>query len=522
MSTTDNKSHFDMDDTKSHEPAGGETIITLMDSEKDPNKIAAAEDLVAAETQYTEEEYDKLKWKFELILLPCLMLTYGLQYADKVSLSSGVVFGLKTDTHLSSDEYSLLTVWFYLAYLAGQIPMSIVLQRLPLGRSLGMTIIAWGITVIGLGLCNNYTQLSVLRVMLGWFECSITPGFLLIIASWYKRKESTLRSCFFFAMNSLLGGVFNIIIYAIAKKSESGSTVAGWRAINYFLGSLTVLAGIIVFIFVGIPKDVFWLNKEQKKMAHVRIISNATGDGGNRAWDWAQVRECFKDPQYYFMILFNLMSTIPNGVLGTFSALVFKGFGFSALDSILYQLPANAIGFVVIISSALIVNYWPRTRFPISIFEIMVEMIVFLYVGLAKTAGKWQLWACFSFNGVVACPTFLIWSIMPLNCAGRTKKSFFSASAFISYCVGNMIGSQTMRPNDAPRYLHGLTASAIIMGADCILLSVWYLYYVRENKKREAAFVASGMSNEEREHLNKLAGELDQTDRQNPHFRYMC
>jgi ACS family allantoate permease-like MFS transporter len=67
--------------------------------------------------------------------------------------------------------------------------------------------------------------------MLGWLECAVTPGFLLskqecnfggivvdpvlVIASWYKRSESTLRSCMFFAMNTFFAIVFGLIMYLI-------------------------------------------------------------------------------------------------------------------------------------------------------------------------------------------------------------------------------------------------------------------------------------------------------------------
>jgi hypothetical protein len=52
----------------------------------------------------------------------------------------------------------------------------------------------------------------MVRVLLGWFECAITPGFLLIVASWYKRSESTLRACLFFAMNTFFSIVFGVIM----------------------------------------------------------------------------------------------------------------------------------------------------------------------------------------------------------------------------------------------------------------------------------------------------------------------
>ncbi|WVQ82812.1 hypothetical protein IAT38_004944 [Cryptococcus sp. DSM 104549] len=516
MSNDKEKSAFGSDEKA---VVAGDQIISLVKDTQDVEDVTQAEDIIVAEGQYTEAQYNKLKWKFDLIILPVLMLCYGLQFADKISLSSGVVFGLKTDTHLTTEQYPMLTVYFYCAYLVGQIPMGWVMQRFPLGRALGCSVIVWGIVVICLGLCNNYLQLSMLRVLLGWFECAVTPGFLLIVSSWYKRSESTFRSSLFFAMNAFLGGVFNIIIYAIAKKSQENG-VAGWRVIQYFLGSLTVVAGALVVVFIGIPKDVWWLTKEEKKMAHARIVGNGTGDGGNAAWDWAQVRECFRDPQYYFTILFNLSATIPNGVLTTFTALVYTGFGFTPLESILYQLPSNAIGFSMLIVSSLLVTYFPKLRFPIAIMWILVEMVVFLYIGLATEASKWQLWGSFIFSGVFAISTFMIWPIMSLNTAGRTKKTFLSGTGLIFYCAGNMIGSQTMR--DAPRYLHGLTANAIVMAFEVCVFAAWWLYYVRENRRREAAFVASGMSMEEREYQNKLAGEMDVTDLQNPHFRYVC
>lgn len=74
--------------------------------------------------------------------MPVMMFTYGLQYSDKVSLSSGVVFGLKPDTGLVGNEYAYLTIWFYLAYMIGQLPMQWILQKVPLGRGLAVTCVS--------------------------------------------------------------------------------------------------------------------------------------------------------------------------------------------------------------------------------------------------------------------------------------------------------------------------------------------------------------------------------------------
>ena len=44
---------------------------------------------------------------------------------------------------------------------------------------------------------------------------------------------------------------------------------------------------------------------------------------------------------------------------------------------------------------------------------------------------EWQKWAAFIFSSLYAVPTFLMWSIIPINIAGRTKKSFMSATVFV-------------------------------------------------------------------------------------------
>ena len=99
------------------------------------------------------------------------------------------------------------------------------------------------------------------------------------------------------------------------------------------------------------------------------------------------------------------------------------------------------------------------------------------------------------------------------------------------------------RPKDAPRYITGLIVCAAAIGVNVLNFFGWWYYYIRENKRREEAFIASGLSMEERERQNRLNGEMDLTDKQvsmarggreakrgvdhladeqNPHFRYIC
>lgn len=67
---------------------------------------------------------------------------------------------------------------------------------------------------------------------------------------------------------------------------------------------------------------------------------------------------------------------------------------------------------------------------------------------------------------------------------------------------------------DAPLYLHGMTACAIVMAVNAVNLALWWRYYVTTNRTREAAFKDSGLSDEDRAHETRIAGETDMTDKQ--------
>lgn len=50
-------------------------------------------------------------------------------------------------------------------------------------------------------------------------------------------------------------------------------------------------------------------------------------------------------------------------------------------------------------------------------------------------------------------PFVALLSLISTNVAGWTKKTTVAAFYLIGYCAGNIIGPQTFRPKDAPRYV---------------------------------------------------------------------
>ncbi|KAJ7890778.1 major facilitator superfamily domain-containing protein [Mycena leptocephala] len=479
----------------------------------DEKKVLDEETTSVVNRVLSSQDDSRLLRRIDCYLMPLLCITYGLQYSDKTSLSSGVVFGLRKDTHLVGQQYAWLSTLFYLGYMLAELPMSFALQRFPLGRFLSLTCIAWGALVMCLGACKNFTQLAVVRFLLGAFESAITPGFLMMIASWYKRSEMTSRSLWWMAMNTVFSSFFGLVIYALAKHAQDSGGLAAWRIINLFLGACTVFHGLVLFVLLGTPDEVRWLSAEQKQAARDRIALNGNGDGGQREWNWNQVKECFMDPQIWLFFSFNIIATIPSGSLATFGPLVYVSFGFTNLESILFALPNSAMALVWFLFVALTIQKFPSARFPLMTFSVLPPFIGLLSIGLlSDSTDKWVKWGLYNMTSTFTVPTFLAWTLIPLNLAGRTKKSVISGSTFISYCAGQMIGTQVFRAADAPRYIKGLTAISVVFGVQIVITIAWKVYYNLENARRDRAQIAAGISDLENDEINKEAGAADKTD----------
>jgi hypothetical protein len=105
------------------------------------------------------------------------------------------------------------------------------------------------------------------------------------------------------------------------------------------------------------------------------------------------------------------------------------------------------------------------------------SFIGLLTLGLLPKEGLlWTRWGLYLMMATGRLPATLIWTLLPSNVAGRTKKSVTSAIIFIAVCIGNAIGSQTFRAEWAPRYVPALVICGIMYAAQGILFVLWRLH----------------------------------------------
>ncbi|KAK0099519.1 hypothetical protein ONS95_000248 [Cadophora gregata] len=472
---------------------------------------------------YTPEEYKKLLKKIDRYLLPLMWVCYGIQQADKTSLGTQALFGIREDTNLVGQQYQWLTTIFYIAYLSGELPSNFLLQRWALGRTLSIYMLCWGICVICISAAQNWAHLMILRTLQGFFECTISPGFILVIGTWYRTVEHSSRSLFFQSANAGFGVIADLVMYGIGTHAERYGGIAAWRCISLFLGAATIVAALVCFVLLGSPKEVRWMSKGEKRMAAARIISNKAGrDVTGTKWNWDQVVEALKDPVLYFSTLNAFLSSVPNGGITTFGSLMYKSFGFTQLQVLLVGIPRSVMSLIIFLIVGIYTRKVPNRRMYIMALSTLPPFIGLLSLSLLPSSPslKWTKWGLYFMTVPTVLSLFLAWTLIPSNISGRTKKTIISSSTFLGYCVGNMCGSQIFRTEDAPQYIPGTIGASICLGMEFVCICAWRGWYMWQNGKRERMARQSGVSAEEMERLGREMGERDVTDMKNPYFSY--
>ncbi|KAJ5815189.1 Major facilitator superfamily domain general substrate transporter [Penicillium riverlandense] len=447
-------------------------------------------------------------------IMPIMCVVYGMNYLDKTTLSYASVMGIKEDLHLIDDQYQWLGSLFYFGYLAWEYPTSRLLQRLPLGKYSAACILIWGLILSCFAGVQNYAGAIAIRFFLGVFEAAVTPGFALLTSQWYTKKEQGSRVNIWFSFNGfgqILGG---FVAYGIAIGTEKhGAAIESWKIVYLVMGLLTIALGL-VFLWV-VPDNQLnarWLSKEDRVLAVARVRINQQGIG-NKHFKMYQLKEALMDPMSWAFFFYALLADIPNGGITNFFSQLITSFGYTAEQSLLYGTPGGAVEVISLLLNGYI-GHITGQRILASLGGLVASIVGMILIVALPLSNKVGRLLGYYMTQASPTPFVALLSLISSNVAGYTKKTTVAAMYLIGYCAGNIIGPQTFRPKDAPRYVPAEITIIICWGVCLFLLvGVWF-WYRRENRRKAEARAQPGYVRLENQEW------LDLTDRENPEFEY--
>jgi hypothetical protein len=139
------------------------------------------------------------------------------------------------------------------------------------------------------------------------------------------------------------------------------------------------------------------------------------------------------------------MLTIPQ-----FGAIVISGFGFSNLKALLIQMPVGATQLVFLLLTSSLASLVPSSRLVLMTFNTLTSMagIIMVY----ECEGRAARMAGLCLGSVFAANIPLSLSLISSNVGGFTKRSVTTATLFVAYCIGNIVGPQFFLASQKPRY----------------------------------------------------------------------
>lgn len=452
--------------------------------------------------------------KADAIIITLLQFSLMMGSVDKVSIGSAAVLGMRADTHLKGQEYSWTSAIIYFGAIVSIIPSLALMQRLPANLYISTNVCIWGVITMGMASSRNFADLMGIRFVLGCFESVIFAGFGLIISMWYTREEQPLRTAIVF---STLSSVMNGIL-ATACVNYHGP-LAQWRLLFIIVGAITFTASLFLFwLLPANPTSAWWLTIRQRVVATRRMADSHTGVE-NKHFKWTQAWEAIYDPKTWLIFLINLALNIPNGGLITFNSIIVNSLGFTLEQTTLLGIPTGVFSWI----SSLVFGYIAvktRQRCLSAMGSCILPFVgtILLYkIPRTDIGGSLAaLYLVYFYWG----PYIVMMGSVYANTGGYTKKMIVYSIAYVGYSVGNIIGPQTFRSEQAPKYTGGVIAMLTCYGVALVLIFVYRLYLVYLNKKK-AKELAQYRAEQGTSTDDALVDEFrDQTDFENPRFVY--
>ncbi|KAK0641807.1 pantothenate transporter liz1 [Cercophora newfieldiana] len=439
--------------------------------------------------QWTPEFEKKLVRKIDLYLMPMIWLMNVMSWMDRANLGNANIAGLTADLKLSSTQFSLAIITYYLGYIVWVPVSTLILARTRPSFYLPGIMALWGVVTASVGAMSTYPQLVVSRLLLGMLESGLTPAASFLFSTWYLPKEMGKRTSFY-QTSAQLGGAFGgIVAGGVMSNLEGAHGIRGWRWLFIIEGIVTiVVAAIAVFILPDYPNKSPRLTEEEQFVATTRLLRVGIlvehKDSKPRLSVWQTMISSIRNWRAWCIACGSafISATL---IMVYFYPVLVRGLGYTdPVKAQFMTVPIWTVGFVFTMLSGIIGDRYPPKRgllivgglCGLSILSIITCFVFDFkarYVFLAfMAAGAWVGFAqCMAFIAEVlsdSLPEVRAFTIGMMSCAATT---------------GNLYGAYIWPAENAPKHLLGFGMCAALGAVAAGLFTVLYVAEMRKRKR---------------------------------------
>lgn len=468
--------------------------------------------------KWEPEEEKKLlrKLDFRVALTSCILFV-ALQ-VDRGNLTQAVSDNMLDDLNMTTNDYNLGNTLFLVAFLAAEIPFSLVSKKLGPDVFIPFQIIAFSIIAGAQFWLQNLTGFLICRVLLGLAEGSLIADLVIWLSYFYKSKELPMRLAWFWTTLSLVKIFTSIAAFGLLRMRGIHG-YAGWRWLFLIEAIFTLLIGVAAF-YLMVPSAVQtknrfhpkgWFTDHEIKIVVNRILRDdpSKGDMNNRqAVSFTGFNKSLLDYDLWPVYIIGFMAYISYCTVQPYLTLTFKNVGFLTFNTNLLTIPAEVIHIVVLLFIT-----WLSERFnERSLFSLIVPLWGLPIIGVMAwwsnmNVDVWGTWILYTL--VIGQPYIhaICVSWLSRNSNSIRSRSISAAIYNMFVQLGNIAANNIYRKDDAPIYRRGNRNLFILTLSLIPLFLLTKYYYMWRNKSKEAIW--SKMTEEQRQQYlesNKDAG----------------
>ncbi|KAJ5272921.1 hypothetical protein N7478_008046 [Penicillium angulare] len=495
------------EETKNHAITAEAAVKAIKAGQKNDVDIAAQiiadyADQGDGESWSLEEE-KKLIRRVDWRLIPTLFICATLSGLDKTAISAAAIYNIKGDLNLTGDQYSWVGSAPFFGGLAFMGPSAYMLQKVPAIPFFAFNVLCWGILEMCMAACTSFGGLFVCRFLLGGCEALLIPAVTLVVSMWYRPEEQPKRNSII--LNVIAPILNGFIAWAVGYYTGSFKT---WKIIFLLIGGVTILTALMVYLVLpNNPLEAKFLTAREKYIIIQRKAADNTGIE-SKTFKMEQVWEAALDIKTWLIWIAIAALQVPNGGLTTFNTIIISGLGFDSLQTSLLAMPPGAMSTLSGIALSYLAATTRRYRTPLVTMSILLPLLgAVLCYALPRSNLAGQLVGLYTYWA----PYVTLVSIYQANVAGHTKKIVLYAWFYIAWAVGNIIGPQSFRADQAPEYTGGTIAMIVCYVVAMISISLYGFICYTSNKGRAEAIES------------RMAADhdwLDLTDKENEGFIY--
>ncbi|WP_157218309.1 MFS transporter [Flavisphingomonas formosensis] len=153
---------------------------------------------------------------------------------------------LKTELHISTQQYSYIVGAFQAAYTVAQPVCGFIIDRIGLQLGFALFALAWSLTNVAHALAGGWIGLAFFRGLLGLSEAAAIPSGMKAIAEWFPARERSVAVGWFNIGTSMGALIAPPLVIAI-------SVAAGWRMAFVVTGGIGLIWAVAWYAFYRTP-----------------------------------------------------------------------------------------------------------------------------------------------------------------------------------------------------------------------------------------------------------------------------